>query len=149
MLIISAAYSQVVLNSNHLAICNGSSTTLTATGAVTYFWSPSDGLNSTQGNSVIASPSSTTTYTVTGVDQSGNSSYASVDVVVNQNPDLNISVAQASGCNFIPGLYQDPIYPDVKMISNVVYGQNALYNGQMTNLTLRSEEHTSELPVTQ
>jgi len=136
MLIISAAYSQVLLNSNHLAICNGSSTTLTATGAVTYFWSPSAGLNSTQGNSVIASPSSTTTYTVTGVDQSGNSSYASVDVVVNQNPDLNISVAQASGCNFIPGLYQDPIYPDVKMISNVVYGQNALYNGQMTNLTL-------------
>ncbi|MFW6302652.1 MAG: fibronectin type III domain-containing protein [Bacteroidales bacterium] len=37
----------------------------------TYTWSPSTGLNTDTGDEVIASPSSTTTYTVTGEDGSG------------------------------------------------------------------------------
>jgi hypothetical protein len=48
------------------SICSGSSTNLQANGADTYTWSPSTGLNTTTGPAVIASPTSTTTYTVTG-----------------------------------------------------------------------------------
>ena len=47
-------------------MCNGSPVSLTALGATTYNWSPAIGLNGTTGNSVIANPSSVTTYTVTG-----------------------------------------------------------------------------------
>ena len=49
-------------------ICPGNSTTLTASGATDYTWSPATGLSGTTGASVTASPSSTTTYTVTGTD---------------------------------------------------------------------------------
>ncbi len=46
-------------------ICSGfNSTNLTATGAITYTWSPPTGLNTTTGNIVIASPTVNTTYTV-------------------------------------------------------------------------------------
>ncbi len=48
-------------------ICNGNgSSTITATGANTYSWLPAAGLNTTVGNVVIATPSITTAYTVTG-----------------------------------------------------------------------------------
>ena len=48
-------------------ICNGfSSSAITAGGANTYTWSPAAGLNTTTGNSVIATPTITTIYTVTG-----------------------------------------------------------------------------------
>ncbi len=48
-------------------ICSGfSSSNITATGANTYSWSPAAGLNTTTGNSVTATPTITTIYTVTG-----------------------------------------------------------------------------------
>ena len=49
----------------------GTAVSLTASGANTYSWSPSTGLSGTTGNSVNASPTSTTTYTVTGTDANG------------------------------------------------------------------------------
>ena len=48
------------------AICRGESTSVTASGAQSYFWSPSLGLNSTTQNTVTASPNVSTTYTVAG-----------------------------------------------------------------------------------
>ena len=47
------------------SVCLGNSTTITASGASSYNWSPSTGLNSTTGSTVIATPTATTTYTVT------------------------------------------------------------------------------------
>lgn len=44
---------------------------LNATGALTYTWSPATGLNKTTGAIVTASPTSTTTYTVTGTASNG------------------------------------------------------------------------------
>jgi subtilisin-like proprotein convertase family protein len=72
------------------SICNGSSTTLQAGGATTYNWSPSSGLNGTSGASVIASPSQTTTYTVTG-SSNGCESNAQITVTVNSLPVVNAS----------------------------------------------------------
>jgi gliding motility-associated-like protein len=56
-----------VTGGSDLTICEGESATLTITGdaGVTYTWSPATGLNTTTGNTVIASPTTTTTYTVT------------------------------------------------------------------------------------
>ena len=47
-------------------LCLGASTTLTAIGATRYEWSPATGLSATTGASVVATPTTTTTYTVTG-----------------------------------------------------------------------------------
>jgi Secretion system C-terminal sorting domain len=48
-------------------ICSGvTSSLLTASGAGTYSWSPSTGLSTAIGSTVVANPAVTTTYTVTG-----------------------------------------------------------------------------------
>jgi hypothetical protein len=47
-------------------VCQGEVLTLTGNNANTYSWSPASGLSSTTGNTVAASPSVTTTYTVFG-----------------------------------------------------------------------------------
>ena len=47
------------------SICLGNSTTLTASGAASYIWSPATGLSTTTGAVVVATPTVTTTYTVT------------------------------------------------------------------------------------
>lgn len=47
-------------------ICLGETTTLTASGATTYSWSPATGLNGTVGAQVQANPAATTTYTISG-----------------------------------------------------------------------------------
>ncbi|MDX2246856.1 MAG: T9SS type A sorting domain-containing protein [Bacteroidia bacterium] len=46
-------------------------TTLNASGAASYVWGPSVGLTTTTGPDVIANPSSTTTYTITGTNAAG------------------------------------------------------------------------------
>jgi gliding motility-associated-like protein len=48
------------------AICAGESVNLTANGANSYTWNPPTGLNTATGASVIATPTTNTTYTVTG-----------------------------------------------------------------------------------
>jgi gliding motility-associated-like protein len=51
--------------SGPVSICAGSSTTLTASGGAAYQWSPATGLSATNVASPVATPLTTTTYTVT------------------------------------------------------------------------------------
>ena len=69
-------------------ICNGQTTTLSASGASTYVWSPSINLSSTTSATVDANPSATITYTVTGTD--ANNCSASDDVVITVNPNTPV-----------------------------------------------------------
>lgn len=55
-------------NSNGDTLCKGSAVRLYASGASTYVWSPSTGLNSTTSATPLASPSTTTAYRVIGTD---------------------------------------------------------------------------------
>ncbi|MGZ3904026.1 MAG: PKD domain-containing protein, partial [Bacteroidia bacterium] len=71
-----------------VAICTGSSATLTATGGTTYSWTPSTGLSATNISNPVASPTTTTVYTVTV----GNGTCSSTDamtVTVNSVPTAN------------------------------------------------------------
>lgn len=63
-------------------ICLGASVELHASGAVSYSWSPEIGLSSTVIANPIASPTNTTTYTVTGLFADNSSMSASVTVSV-------------------------------------------------------------------
>lgn len=66
---------------NPSAICRGSTSTLTAGGAVSYVWSPTGQTGST----VVVSPSVTTLYTVVGTNTFGCMNYSTVLVVVGPN----------------------------------------------------------------
>ena len=76
------------------AICIGASTPLTATGGVTYAWSPATGLSSTSGSSITANPTATTTYTVVGTDANGCTGTDQVVVTVNPLPVVNAGADQ-------------------------------------------------------
>ena len=65
--------------------------TLTASGAVTYSWTPAAGLNTTTGAVVAASPTVTTTYYVTGIDANNCSATDSITITVNPSPVAAIS----------------------------------------------------------
>ncbi|MDW8158289.1 MAG: hypothetical protein RML72_05355, partial [Bacteroidia bacterium] len=67
-------------------ITPGASITLTAIGANFYSWVPTTGLSGSTGSSVIASPATTTTYTVTGV--TGNCS-STTTITVNVTATAN------------------------------------------------------------
>lgn len=65
-------------------ICLGGSTQLTATGALTYSWMPTTGLDDPSSATPMANPTTTTSYTVTGTngDSCSRSESATITVVV-------------------------------------------------------------------
>ena len=71
-------------------ICVGQSTTLNASGATSYTWSPASSLSSSTGASVIATPSTTTTYYVSGTTGSctGNST---IEIRVKDLPQVSVT----------------------------------------------------------
>jgi gliding motility-associated-like protein len=85
-----------ILSVNNTSICPGSAATLQASGAINYLWAPSVSLSSSTGSSVLASPSVSTTYTITGTDVNGCSGLTTAVVAV--NPELLISVNSTSIC---------------------------------------------------
>ncbi|MFN8713909.1 MAG: beta strand repeat-containing protein, partial [Bacteroidota bacterium] len=75
-------------------ICDGASTTLSATGASTYTWMP----GSLTDASVSVSPTSTTTYTVTGTDGNGCDAVTTITITVNPLPTVAASASPAAVC---------------------------------------------------
>ncbi len=84
----------ITFNPSDPSICNGETATITATGANFYMWS-----NATTSNPLVVSPESTTTYQVTGTDNTGLcSSSAEITVVVNESPTSLFSALPLQGC---------------------------------------------------
>ncbi|KLT64659.1 T9SS type B sorting domain-containing protein [Pedobacter sp. BMA] len=76
--------------SESVAICEGSNTTLTASGGVKYVWTPATGLSDANIASPIATPLVTTTYTVNVYDESSACpATGTVTVTVNKVPVAN------------------------------------------------------------
>lgn len=75
------------------SICQGSSVTLTATGATSYVWS-----NTSTNTSINVSPNLNTTYNVTGTDNNGCTATASSSVTVNAIPAVVINPALTAIC---------------------------------------------------
>lgn len=79
----------ITVTSSSTIICNGSSVTMTATGANSYNWSP--GGQTT--NTVSVSPTNTTNYTIMGIGLNGCSNSVNQTIVVNPLPAVSINGA--------------------------------------------------------
>jgi len=88
---ISVGTLTVTVNASSTTICSGNSSTLTASGAVTYVWKPATGLSATTGTSVTATPTTSVTYTVVGSSGGGCADSNTVNITVNPTPTVSIS----------------------------------------------------------
>ena len=73
------------------SMCAGTSVTLTASGANTFTWTPPTALSTTNGTNVVASPISTTVYSVNGTNLGCNSQTQNSTVTVVANPTVTIT----------------------------------------------------------
>ena len=87
--------SSLTVNASSSTICSGGSSTLTASGATSYTWMP----GSLSGNSVVVTPSTTTTYTITGTDGLGCTSTTTSLVNVTLPPTTTASAQTNVSCN--------------------------------------------------
>lgn len=71
------------------SICYGTTKQLNASGAISYRWSPGKMMNDSTIYNPVASPSSTTTFIVTGTDGNGCSNKDSVKITVLPAPVIN------------------------------------------------------------
>lgn len=81
---ISAYPSPVLTITGNTEICSGGNTTLTASGASSYAWTASNSLSCTNCSSTVATPQSTSVFTITGKDISGCTSSKSITVQVKE-----------------------------------------------------------------
>lgn len=77
-------------------VCSGSSTFLTASGALYYSWAPSTYLNSSSTDTVTSTPLSQISYTLTGSDAFGCSSTDTITLYVNATPTVSINYTDAT-----------------------------------------------------
>lgn len=83
----------VVATASNSTLCSGDSTILAVSGATTYSWMPGN----LSGSAVTVSPSSTTTYTVTGTTGACSSS-ATQMITVNPTPTVTATASNATIC---------------------------------------------------
>jgi subtilisin-like proprotein convertase family protein len=126
----------VNVSANTTSICTGQSATLTASGANTYVWSPSTGLNSTTGATVIANPTTTTTYTVTGYSAAG--CFATNNITINSNTGSAPPMPGAITGNKKPCPANNETYSVAAVTGAVSYNWTVpagvtIINGQGTN----------------
>ena len=79
-------------------LCRGQSTQITASGGVSYQWTPTASLNQNTGATVIASPVTTTTYTITGTASNGCINTATATVNVSPLPNLSFNPSSPTLC---------------------------------------------------
>lgn len=128
--------SVLVITVNDATICPGDMATLTASGGVTYTWSP----GGQTGQSITVSPSSTTVYTVTGTEDLGSGiiatglADATVTVLAANDPQCSCSVTAS---NSGPVCFNSTFDLSATSVSNGTYEWDMLGNilGVGQNLT--------------
>ncbi len=120
------------------SICDGDSVGLLAHGAITYSWSP----NSTLSNpgldsvSVTATPSSTTTYKVTGTSSDGCYKSATATIYVYPNPQMIVSPISSTLC------YGDSVQITVNGANNYQWSPSTSLQLNTTSDTAMSQPNS-------
>ncbi|MBA3680455.1 MAG: gliding motility-associated C-terminal domain-containing protein [Bacteroidetes bacterium] len=79
-------------------VCPGQTTTLTASGALNYTWSPGSSLSTTSGSVTNASPLSQTTYTVVGDNGAGCTGTAQITISMGAGASIGVSSTASAVC---------------------------------------------------
>lgn len=99
MRVVSTAKPVITVSPANPSYCaGGAPTLLVAKGAKYYSWSPSTGLDKSNKDSVMASPSASTTYTISGSDTAGCTGTLNVTVTLRQPPTVTINAADSMVC---------------------------------------------------
>ena len=80
----------VVSVSGNAILCLGASTSLNASGATSYSWSPANGLSASSGASVNATPVSSIVYTITGSTAAGCTDDTTFSITVHPVPAISV-----------------------------------------------------------
>ncbi|KPK83775.1 MAG: hypothetical protein AMS27_11910 [Bacteroides sp. SM23_62_1] len=114
----------VTVNLSEAFIEPGETVRLIASSTDNYFWTPSDGLDRTDGDTVRASPSENTKYTVTGTNDQGCSNTAEISVYVYCEgcEQQEIIFDTAGVINYCP---TNRVYPDNADCSWLIYPSGA------------------------
>ena len=83
----------ISITPGNTSICDGATASFTASGAISYTWN-----TGSLAPSIAVSPSTTTSYTVTGSDINGCSSSTNALVIVIATPTITVSPSNASVC---------------------------------------------------
>src|ERR1039458_6026164 len=138
----------VITISGNLAVCSGDTTTLTASGATSYSWSPATGLNTTTGATVKSHPPTLNpiTYTITGTNNCG--SFSTSVTVTPGSPSFTYTATNAlcnGGTGSITinatGGVSPYTYKVTNTTSNVVITQigNNVFTGLASNAQYRMQ----------
>ncbi len=123
----------VEILSDRDTICSGETIELSATGANTYLWNPISTLSTTIGETVLATPQSTTVFVVNGYTETGCSSISSKTITVvpplaaPQITESNFTLVASQGSSYEwyvngelqPGLSTQSITPTINGNYNV------------------------------
>jgi PKD repeat protein len=124
----------VSINPLAATICIANTINVTASGADNYLWSPADGLDNPSSATVVASPVTTTTYTVKGLLTNGCFDTKSIIITVNPDADANFTVGDTLRCA--------PVNIDT-LITNALYpAGNGNYNWYADNMLIGSTTGT-------
>ncbi len=105
-IIIAYAKPDLQINPDPVFICGNNPTTIRVSGARTYSWFPSEGLNRTIGNSVQTTSNHNITYSVVGIDDFGCIDTATVNAFVVNNANVganytNVTICEGESVNLI------------------------------------------------
>ena len=128
-------------------ICAGASTILIATGGVTYTWD--NGLGT--GNNFSISPSTTTTYTVTGTDAGGCVGTDNLVVTVNPLPSVNAGLDQTicTGTSItLTGSGASTYSWDNGVIDGIAFTPSATTTYTLTGTSVQGCTNTDQVTIT-
>ncbi len=113
--VIITVYNLPIANAgNNTSICNGLSTNLNASGGQSYSWSPASGLSNTAIPNPVATPTSSTTYTVTVTDVNGCSATDDVAIGIFPSPSVSFSANLNNGCEPLTVNFTDNTTPAIQ-----------------------------------
>ena len=91
----------ITVTPNGGVLCAGSTTPLkfVANGATTYTWTPATGLSGSDGDTIYALPTTTTAYTVRGIDDNGCTGTRNFFVQIQNGPNVTITATDTVACD--------------------------------------------------
>lgn len=100
MIVVTVTTNPVIsISSSPSVICSGSQSNLTASGAVSYTWLPTNNLSNATGFSVTANPNITETYTISGTSTLGCLGTTTTTLTVIPTPTISVSANPISFCS--------------------------------------------------